>query len=196
MVAPEKESHGDKLRALAFYGKDLPCILTAVLPLQVSPSPCSSPLAPLEPPISIGKKESLVGQGQVITVTNTSEEHLHEVVVDIKSPAGEAKQLTVPTLTPHESVNIGWLKLDGWPDPRGFSGLGIVQGLSHGGEGDDLGARGSHGLKSVAIRCRPSGTQRPLDMPGTTRVEVGFFTPSGMEEDSPRVLTRGGGCPP
>ncbi len=73
----------------------------------------------LEPPISIGKKESMIGQGLVITVTNTSDEHLHDVIVDIKSPAGEAKQLTLPTLTPHESVNIGWLKLEGWPIPEG-----------------------------------------------------------------------------
>ncbi len=73
----------------------------------------------LEPPVSIGKKESAVGQGMVISVTNTSEEHLHDVIVDIKSPAGESKQFTMATLAPHESVNVGWLKLDGWPIPEG-----------------------------------------------------------------------------
>ncbi len=73
----------------------------------------------LKPPISIGKKESAVGQGIVVSVTNTSDEHLHDVVVDIKSPTGEVKQLTIATLTPHESVNIGWLKLEGWPIPAG-----------------------------------------------------------------------------
>ncbi len=73
----------------------------------------------LEPPVSIGKKESVVGQGLVISVTNTSDEHLHEVIVDIESPAGESRQFTMPTLGPHESVNVGWLKLDGWPIPQG-----------------------------------------------------------------------------
>lgn len=73
----------------------------------------------LEPPISIGKKESAVGQGIVVSMTNTSDEHLHDVVVDIKSPTGEAKQFTMATLSPHESINIGWLKLDGWPIPEG-----------------------------------------------------------------------------
>ena len=73
----------------------------------------------LEPPVSIGKKESMVGQGLVITVTNTSDEHLHDVIVDIASPAGETRQFTLPTLDPHESVNVGWLKLDGWPIPEG-----------------------------------------------------------------------------
>ncbi len=73
----------------------------------------------LEPPISISKKESVVGQGLVVSVTNTSDEHLHDVIVDIKSPAGESRQFTMPTLNPHESVNVGWLKLDGWPIPEG-----------------------------------------------------------------------------
>ncbi len=73
----------------------------------------------LKPPISLGKKESAVGQGIVISVTNTSDEHLHDVIVSITSPAGEAKQFTMATLTPHESVNVGWLKLEGWPIPPG-----------------------------------------------------------------------------
>lgn len=71
------------------------------------------------PPISIGQKESTVGQGIVINLTNTSDQHLHEVVVDIESPEGEAKQFVIPTLAPHESFNLGWLKLDGWPIPKG-----------------------------------------------------------------------------
>ncbi len=75
----------------------------------------------LEPPISLGKKESLVGQGMVISVTNTSDDHLHEVVLDIESPEGETKQFSIPTLNPHESTSVGWLKLDGWPIPEGSS---------------------------------------------------------------------------
>ena len=73
----------------------------------------------LKPPISIGKKESAVGQGIVISLTNTSDEHLHDLIVSITSPAGENKQYVQTTLSPHESVNVGWLKLDGWPIPVG-----------------------------------------------------------------------------
>ncbi len=73
----------------------------------------------LEPPISISKKESVVGQGLVVSVTNTSDEHLHDVIVSITSPAGETKQYVMAALGPHESVNVGWLKLDGWPIPVG-----------------------------------------------------------------------------
>ena len=73
----------------------------------------------LKPPISLGKKESAVGQGMVVSLTNTSEDHLHEVMLDIESPAGETKQFSIPTLNPHETVNVGWLKLEGWPIPEG-----------------------------------------------------------------------------
>ncbi len=71
------------------------------------------------PPVSVGQRESAVGQGIVIIVTNTSEEHLHDVKLTIKSPAGEVKTFSTPTLEPHESLNVGWLKLEGWPIPKG-----------------------------------------------------------------------------
>jgi len=73
----------------------------------------------LKPPISVAVRESLIGQGLVIAVTNTSDEHLHEVTVKIESPSGETREYFQPTLDPHESVNVGWLKLDGWPIPQG-----------------------------------------------------------------------------
>ncbi len=93
---------------------NLRCSSTTLVCLVLALTACAQ-----EPPISVGKKESVVGQGLVITVTNTSEEHLHDVLVKIVSPAGETKELAIPTLTPHESVNVGWLKLDGWPIPAG-----------------------------------------------------------------------------
>ena len=88
--------------------------LVAVVCLSLLVAACA-----LKPPISIGKKESAVGQGIVISLTNTSDEHLHDVIVSITSPQGENKQFVMPTLGPHESVNVGWLKLDGWPIPTG-----------------------------------------------------------------------------
>ena len=73
----------------------------------------------LEPPVSVTQRESMLGQGVVIRVTNTSEKHLHDVVVDIESPDGETKRYAMATLEPHASENVGWLKLDGWPIPEG-----------------------------------------------------------------------------
>lgn len=73
----------------------------------------------LTPPVSVSYRESIAGQGMILSVTNTSAEYLHEVTVRIKSPEGEVKEHYMVTLRPHESVNVGWLKLDGWPIPEG-----------------------------------------------------------------------------
>ncbi len=91
-----------------------PARTVAIVSLSLLVTACA-----LKPPISIGKKESAVGQGIVVTLTNTSDEHLHDVIVSIESPEGESKQYVMPTLSPHESVNVGWLKLEGWPIPPG-----------------------------------------------------------------------------
>ncbi len=74
----------------------------------------------LQPPISVAGRESAVGQGLVITVTNTSgEDFLRDVTVEIKAPSGEIRKYFAATLHPDDSVNIGWLKLEGWPIPEG-----------------------------------------------------------------------------
>lgn len=73
----------------------------------------------INPPISIGQRESIVGQGKVIAITNTSDKFLHEVLVTIESPDGEVKTFSTATLEPHESLSVGWLKLEGWPIPDG-----------------------------------------------------------------------------
>ena len=73
----------------------------------------------LQPPITVGQRESLVGQGIVLAVTNTSGDYLHEVTVTITSPGGEVKTYSTPTLEPHETLSVGWLKLGGWPIPSG-----------------------------------------------------------------------------
>lgn len=73
----------------------------------------------LQPPITVGQRESLVGQGIVLAVTNTSGDFLHEVTVTIESPGGEVKTYSTPTLEPHETLSVGWLKLEGWPIPSG-----------------------------------------------------------------------------
>ena len=73
----------------------------------------------VQPPVSFSARESAVEQGMVITVTNTSEEFLHDVTIAITAPSGEVKKHFLATLKPHESENVGWLKLEGWPIPEG-----------------------------------------------------------------------------
>ena len=76
----------------------------------------------LKPPVAVSARESAVGQGLVITVANTSEEEfLHDVIVEIKAPSGEVKKYFADTIQPGDSINVGWLKLEGWPIPEGSS---------------------------------------------------------------------------
>jgi len=91
-----------------------PPLLTSLTVLALCLGACA-----LTPPVSVSYRDSIAGQGIVLAVTNTSAEFLHEVTVTIKSPGGEVKTYFIPTLEPHESVNVGWLKLDGWPVPEG-----------------------------------------------------------------------------
>lgn len=73
----------------------------------------------LEPPVTVAQRESAVGQGQVIEITNTSDEFLHELRVRIESPEGEVKEYFAASLEPHRTLKVGWLKLEGWPIPQG-----------------------------------------------------------------------------
>lgn len=91
-----------------------PAMPTVLALCALSLSACN-----LQPPISVGQRESLVGQGIVLAVTNTSGDYLHEVTVTIESPTGEVKTFSTPTLEPHQSISVGWLKLEGWPIPSG-----------------------------------------------------------------------------
>lgn len=73
----------------------------------------------LKPPISVELRESLVGQGWVAEVTNTSGDFLQEIRVRIESPEGETREYFAATLNPRETLSVGWLKLEGWPVPEG-----------------------------------------------------------------------------
>jgi hypothetical protein len=63
----------------------------------------------LESPISILERESVIGRGKVIVITNTSNEHLHECSITVNNLKNE--NATLPTIKPHESQKIGWLEL-------------------------------------------------------------------------------------
>ena len=74
----------------------------------------------LTPPVSVSMRESMVGQGQVIRITNTSEEALQEVRVRVTDPdSGESREHFESQLGPGGLLEVGWLKLEGWPVPEG-----------------------------------------------------------------------------
>ncbi len=71
------------------------------------------------PPVAVGQRDSLAGQGVVLTLTNTSDRYLHEVTVTITPPDGDERSAVIETLGPHASESVGWLRLEGWPIPAG-----------------------------------------------------------------------------
>jgi hypothetical protein len=94
--------------------RSLPYLVPAVL-LALLLSACDM----LEPPVTVSQRESAVGQGQVVEITNTSDKFLYELRVQILSPEGETKEYFTASLKPHGKLSVGWLKLDGWPIPQG-----------------------------------------------------------------------------
>ena len=63
----------------------------------------------VELPLSIIPKDSMLGKGKVIVVTNISNDYVHECAVTVNQQNSET--ITIPTIKPHESKNIGWLEL-------------------------------------------------------------------------------------
>jgi hypothetical protein len=63
----------------------------------------------LEVPLSIISKNSMLGKGKVLVITNTSDEYLHECSISINPP--NDNPLVIPTIGPHASNDIGWLEL-------------------------------------------------------------------------------------
>lgn len=91
----------------------------------------------LQPPVSIGQRESKIGQGMIVLVTNTSDKPLQEVRIRIEAPAedgvvGEAREHFEATLGPRQVLEVGWLKLDGWPIPQGAKVNVTVKGYALG----------------------------------------------------------------
>lgn len=72
----------------------------------------------LQTPVSVGQRDSVLGQGKVLLITNTSDAALQEVRVRIEGE-GEVKEYFESSLGPKEVLQVGWAKLDGWPIPEG-----------------------------------------------------------------------------
>jgi hypothetical protein len=61
----------------------------------------------VEIPISLISKNSIIGKGKIIVITNTSDEYLHECPISVNNN----NVITLATIKPHESQNIGWMEL-------------------------------------------------------------------------------------
>jgi hypothetical protein len=68
-----------------------------------------------EPPITLTTRDSLVGAGKVLIITNTSDETLHQITLGISNDEKnqEVKDVVVAvTLKPHDSIQVGWMELN------------------------------------------------------------------------------------
>ncbi len=93
-------------------------IRIVVLPVAVAIlSACGGLLS--KPPVSVSFRDSFVEQGKVFRVTNTSDRYLHALRVFIRTPEGEERSVYFDTLAPHETLEAGWLELNGWVPPEG-----------------------------------------------------------------------------
>jgi hypothetical protein len=66
------------------------------------------------PPLDVAYRDSLVGIGKIVRITNTSAEALTDLEVRIENPNGDVKNHALPSLAGGETVELGWKKLDGF----------------------------------------------------------------------------------
>ncbi len=71
------------------------------------------------PPLEVTYRDSLVGAGKVLQITNHGERELKALRVKVETPAGEEKEHIVESLAAGESIEVGWLKLEGFEIPPG-----------------------------------------------------------------------------
>ncbi|MCH9648365.1 MAG: hypothetical protein K0U98_09005 [Deltaproteobacteria bacterium] len=80
-------------------------------------SGCSGKLS--EPPLGLTYRDSLMGIGKILQISNLGEEALTELQIRIETPAGDVKNHTLSRLEAGELVELGWKKLDGFEIPVG-----------------------------------------------------------------------------
>jgi hypothetical protein len=66
------------------------------------------------PPVDIVYRDSLVGIGKIVRITNTSDTTLVNLDIRLENPNGDVKNHTVPSLAAGETLELGWKKLDGF----------------------------------------------------------------------------------
>lgn len=94
----------------------IPAILLAIA--VTSYSGCGQSALP--PPVKVTHRQSLVGIGMVVQITNTSGHHLYNVKVVGRSlrEVESASLIATEHLRPRDSIEVGWMEFDGWvPQP-------------------------------------------------------------------------------
>jgi hypothetical protein len=93
------------------------CLAFVALGIALTPG-CGQSVLP--PPVTISYRDSIVGVGRVIGITNTSAHHLYNVNVVCLAfdSASSASVQATGHLSPGESVEVGWMEFIPWvPEP-------------------------------------------------------------------------------
>lgn len=88
---------------------------TAMLGLLVTLAApgCEQWGSPTAPPVAVSVRDSVLGKGKVLRVTNTSDAYLHQVEASVAANAGMPGRTAViaEALAPHRTVEVGWIQL-------------------------------------------------------------------------------------
>ena len=97
----------------------LSVVVMAVLTLLVSG--CGK--SPLPPPVTVTYRNSLVGVGKVIQITNNSSHHLYNVRVVGRNnqEVSSASVKATDHLSPQGYVEVGWMEFEAWVPRPGES---------------------------------------------------------------------------
>mgnify|MGYP001812508613 FL=1 len=70
----------------------------------------------LPPPVTVTYRDSLVGVGKVIQITNNSSHHLYNVRVVGRNyeEVSSASVKATDHLRPHDYVEVGWMEFEAW----------------------------------------------------------------------------------
>jgi hypothetical protein len=73
------------------------------------------------PPVTVTYRDSLVGVGKVIQITNNSNHHLYDIKVvgrNIEQKSSASVKAT-EHLRPGESIEVGWMEFEAWAPAPG-----------------------------------------------------------------------------
>jgi hypothetical protein len=71
--------------------------------------------SPIPPNIQVGFRDSLLGRGKVVILTNRSGDHYYDVRVSVRTSNGRsASVIANRDLAPLGSCEVGWLELGNW----------------------------------------------------------------------------------
>ena len=66
------------------------------------------------PPLDLRQRDSLLGIGKILIVSNPSEQALEGVTLRFENPNGDIKNYTLGSLNAGAETEVGWKKLDGF----------------------------------------------------------------------------------